>query len=177
MKSLDIVIVCKIFILQCQGKGDWTYADLAEGVCLSVGETHASVKRLKRSRLFDEYTKSIIPSAMLEFLVHGLKYAFPAETGTRERGISTAHSAPVFQNEVQFSKDDVYVWPYAKGPERGLSVSPLSKSTPKAVLKDKNLYDFLALLDGIRIGKAREAAIAVRKLEMIVNNMRKNVKL
>lgn len=168
MKSLDVVVLCKIFILQNEGRGDWTYLGLSKEVCLSVGETHASVKRLKKSHLFDDYTRSVIPHAMREFLIHGVMYAFPAEIGALERGISTAHSAPVFNDDVVQSEDDVYVWPYVKGPERGLSISPLSKSAPEAALKDKRLYDFLALLDALRIGKAREKKIAVNKLEMMI---------
>ncbi len=177
MKSLDVVVLCKIFILQNEGRWDWTYLGLAKEVCLSVGETHASVKRLKKSHLFDDFTKSVIPPTLREFLIHGVKYAFPAEIGALERGVATSHSAPVFQNDLVQSKDDVYVWPYAKGSERGLSINPLSKSAPKAALKDKALYDFLALLDALRIGKAREKNIAVSKLVKMIQEMDKNGKL
>ena len=168
MKSLDIVVLCKIFIFQKEGINYWTYQELAKEVCLSVGETHASVKRLKKSHLFDNYTRSVIPPAMREFLIHGVMYAFPAEIGVLERGIATSHSAPVFQGDIVQSEDDMYVWPYAKGSERGLSISPLSKSAPEAALKDKRLYDFLALLDALRIGKAREKNIAISKLENMI---------
>ena len=174
MKSLDVVVLCKIFILQSEGKGNWSYAQLAQSICLSVGETHASVKRLKSSRLFDDFTKSVIPSAMQEFLIHGVKYAFPAEIGTREIGIATAHAASVFKDALAHLENDVYVWPYAKGSERGISVKPLSVGAPGAALKDKSLYDFLALLDGIRIGKAREQNIAICKLAEMIKRMNNN---
>jgi hypothetical protein len=177
MKSLDVVVLCKIFILQCEGKSNWSYAQLAKSVCLSVGETHASVKRLKSSRLFDDYTKSVIPSAMLEFLIHGVKYAFPADLGTKEIGIATAHAAPVFKDELVHLESDIYVWPYSKGSERGISVSPLSAGAPGASLQDVKIYDFLALLDGIRIGKAREQNISIRKLEEMVKRMNNNGEL
>ncbi len=177
MKSLDIVVMCKIFLLQSEDRNDWTYSELAEKSCLSVGETHASVRRLKKSQLYDDFTKSVIPSAMSEFLIHGLKYAFPTEIGTLERGISTSHSAPVFQNDIVQSEVDVYVWPYYKGKERGLSLKPLSKSAPKAALKDRKLYDLLALLDALRIGKARERNIAVKKIKILIKRLDKNGKL
>ncbi len=168
MKSLDIIILCKLFIIQVDGRGRWTYSELAKEACLSVGETHASVKRIIKSRLYDVFTESVIPSAMEEFLIHGVKYAFPAEIGTLERGIPTSHSAPVFRNEIVRSENDVYVWPYAKGPARGLAIKPLSLNAPKATLKDDMLYDFLALIDALRVGRAREKNIAVNKLKKMI---------
>jgi len=177
MKSQDVVVLCKIFIFQSAGQSNWTYSQLAEGACLSVGETHASVKRLKRSRLFDEFTKSAIPAALMEFVVHGLKYVFPAEIGASARGIATSHSAPVFQDDISQSDTDMFVWAYAKGTQKGLSVRPLSKNVPRAVEKDPKLYDFLALIDAIRIGKSRERENAIMKIESMVLGMDRNVKL
>jgi hypothetical protein len=177
MKSLDIVVLCKVFIFQSSGRRNWTYSQLAEETCMSVGETHASVKRLKVSRLFDEFTKSVIPAALVEFLIHGLKYAFPAEIGAPTRGIATSHSAPILREEVLQSDIDMYVWAYANGKQKGLAIKPLSKNAPKAVLRDQKLYDFLALIDAVRIGKSREKNIAVGKLESIVQRMAANGKL
>ena len=175
MKSLDIVVMCKLFILQNKGDKNWTYAKLAKGACLSVGEVHASVRRLKKSGLFDELTKSVIPQAMEEFLIHGVKYAFPSDIGTLERGISTSHSAQILKGDIVQSEKDVYVWPYAKGRERGLAVDPLSRSAPKAALKDELLYGFLALVDALRIGRAREKNLAAKKLRKMMQTKRDNV--
>jgi hypothetical protein len=177
MKSLDVVVLCKLYILQSEGKGNWTYAQLAEQVCQSVGETHASVKRLKVSRLFDEFTRSVIASALLEFLVHGIKYAFPAEIGPPARGIATSHSAPVLYDDVVQSGLDSYVWAFSKGAHKGVSVMPLSKNVPLAVQKDPLLYDFLALIDAIRIGKARERDEAVVKIQKLIKETKEYAKL
>jgi DNA-binding Lrp family transcriptional regulator len=176
MKSLDIVVLCKIFILQSTGRSNWTYAQLAEETCLSVGEVHASVKRLKKSQLFDDLTKLVIPPALTEFLIHGLKYAFPADIGAPARGIGTSHSASILQEEIVQSDSDTYVWAYSQGKKKGLSIKPLSKNTPKAVLRDPKLYDFLALIDAIRIGKTRERTIAVNKIENMIQGMAGNGK-
>jgi DNA-binding Lrp family transcriptional regulator len=176
MKSLDVVVLCKLFILQSTGRKNWTYAQLAEETCLSVGEVHASVKRLKKSQLFDEFTKSVIPPAFTEFLVHGLKYVFPADIGTPTRGVAASHSASILHDEMLQSDADVYVWAYSQGKQKGLSIKPLSKNTPKAALKDPKLYDFLALIDAIRIGKTRERTIAARKIETMIQEMAGNDK-
>ena len=174
MKSLDVVVLCKTFIFQSTGRHDWIYTQLAEETYLSVGEVHASIMRLKKSRLFDEFTKSVIPTAFVEFLIHGLKYAFPVEIGAPTRGIATSHSAPVFHDDVVQAETDMYVWAYAGGKQKGLSVEPLSKNTPIAALKDPKLYDFLALIDAIRVGKSRERTIATGKIENLVQKMAGN---
>jgi hypothetical protein len=171
MKSLDIVVLCKVFIFQSVGRRNWTYSQLAEETCMSVGEVHASVRRLKVSRMFDEFTKSVIPTALVEFLIHGLKYAFPAEIGAPTRGIATSHSAPILHEEILQSGTDTYVWAYANGKQKGLAIKPLSKNAPKAALRDQKLYHFLALIDAVRIGKSRERNIAVAKLENLVQRM------
>jgi hypothetical protein len=177
MKSLDVVVLCKIFLLQSRGLSDWTYSQLAAETCLSVGETHASVRRLKKSRLFDGFTKTAIPSAMAEFLVHGIKYAFPAEIGAPARGIATSHSAPILSGEFANSDSDKYVWSYAKGDQRGLSIKPLSENTPKASLKDSQFYDLLALVDAVRSGKSREKEMAVGKIVSLVLGKDANVNI
>ncbi len=105
---------------------------------------------------------------MSEFLIHGVKYSFPARTGALERGVPTSHSAPVLNGELVMEEQDVYVWPYAKGKIRGTGIRPLSEHAPEAALKDRKLYDLLALVDAIRIGKARERKLAIQKLNALL---------
>jgi hypothetical protein len=171
LKSLDIVILCKLFILCNKKRMNWTYSTLSNEVCLSVGETHASVKRLINARLYDALSKSVVPSSMADFLSYGVPYAFPANIGPVERGLATAHSAPVFKNAIIHSENDVYVWPYALGNERGLSISPLSKNVPEAVLKDSELYGLLALIDAVRIGRAREKSFALEQIKLQIHDV------
>lgn len=45
-----------------------------------------------------------------------------------------------------------------------LGLEPLYKSVPQAALRDPILYQFLALVDAIRDGRARERKIAEREL-------------
>lgn len=101
---------------------------------------------------------------MREFLLHGLRYVFPAEPGRVSRGIATSHSAaPIAKRLV--SSDDTYVWPSSDGDVRGQSTEPLYPSAPGAALRDPALYEMLALVDAIRVGRASERTLAVEKLE------------
>jgi len=62
------------------------------------------------------------------------------------------------------SNDLPPVWPWPEGNTRGIGLEPLYKSVPRAALRDPNLYQFLALVDAIRDGRARERKIAERDL-------------
>jgi len=51
------------------------------------------------------------------------------------------------------------------GEAHGYSFSPLYKTVPEAAALDERLYELLALLDAIRDGQAREAALAIEELK------------
>jgi DNA-binding Lrp family transcriptional regulator len=166
MKSQDILVLLKIFLKQ---PDDWTMAKLAHELFMSKSEIHAAIKRLKAAGLMRDtvlYTHAIPnPGAMEEFLVHGLKYVFPAEEGKEMRGMPTSHSAAPLSELFVQDEQDKYVWGCEFGDARGKSISPLYSSAPKAAERDKELYEFLVLIDGIRIGKAREAKASVEELK------------
>lgn len=60
---------------------------------------------------------------------------------------------------------DQYVWPYADGNVRGQSVAPLYPSVPYAASRDPKLHEFLALIDALRVGRARERNLAVEEIK------------
>ena len=103
--------------------------------------------------------------ALLEFICHGLKYAFPAKPKEIVRGMPTAFAAPALKDALMSAGDFIPVWPDAKGKEKGQSIKPLFKSVPMAAQNDPRLYEYLALVDAIRIGNPRESNLAVRMLE------------
>ncbi|RPH37619.1 hypothetical protein EHM92_02220 [bacterium] len=111
----------------------------------------------------DDSKKSVQKESLLQFLEHGVKYVFPQRPGPVVRGIPTAHSAPPLSEMVQ-SGDRVYVWPDIDGEARGESIVPLYPTVPKAARADKRFYELVALVDAIRIGKAREVKLAVAEL-------------
>lgn len=156
MKPQDILIILKILIW----KGSkWSIARLAESVGMSASETHAAIKRCEISGIYSPLTRMPIRSALEEFIIHGVKYAFPAEQAPPDRGMPTAHSAPPLSGMIA-GGDEVYVWPYENGTVRGISISPLYSSVPFACEKDRELYEYLTLIDAIRIGRAREKKLA-----------------
>ena len=99
-----------------------------------------------------------------EFLVHGVKYAFPPQRGGLTRGIPTGYAAPPLKKIISRTDDPPPVWPYPEGTVRGYEFAPLYRSVPKAVASDPHLYELLALVDAIRGGRARERELAIKEL-------------
>jgi hypothetical protein len=103
-------------------------------------------------------------SALEEFLLHGLKYAFPAERGEVTRGMPTSYAAPPLKDAIASGDELPPVWPWRDGDTRGIALQPLYKTAPVAALQDPFLYELLALVDAIRDGRARERKIAEKEL-------------
>ncbi|MFA5140657.1 MAG: hypothetical protein WC728_15620 [Elusimicrobiota bacterium] len=143
----------------------WRLVDLAQELGLSLSEVSTSLERSKRARLLDSSKKKINWPAFLEFVLHGLKYVYPAEPGAICRGVPTAHSAPPLSNEIVSNDNDQYVWPSGDGTVRGQAIEPLYSSVPEAALRDPALHQLLALVDALRVGRARERQLASEELK------------
>lgn len=131
------------------------YRALAEAVGLSQGETHNAVQRLVGARLVRSEERVVNTAALLELLAGGVPYVFPAEPGPDTRGVPTAHSAPPFAGCIGTDNAQV-VWPSATGRVRGAAVEPLYDGAPATARANPPLYELLALVDALRIGRARE---------------------
>lgn len=131
---------------------------------MSPSEVHSGIGRAVASRLFDPQRKVPILKALLEFLAHGVKYAYPPDKGQPTRGIPTSYAAPPLNSLIVQSDELPPVWPYPEGKVRGIEFSPLYRSVPKAVANDTAFYELLALVDAIRDGRARERELAVKEL-------------
>lgn len=131
-----------------------TYAALAAALGLSVGEAHNAVRRLITARLVRRDDRAVNRGALLEFLVGGVPYAFAAEPGAILPGVPTAISAPVFASV--FVTEDRFVWPAAARIIRGCTVAPLWANAPGMARTNVPLYELLAAIDTLRIGRTRE---------------------
>jgi predicted XRE-type DNA-binding protein len=160
IKPQDILILLKIISINSDA---WNQKPIAEDLGLSQSEVSESVARSKYAGLLDPKGKKVMKLALMEFLQYGIRYAFPQKPGPVVRGIPTSHSASPLKEEIQSTEN--YVWPYAKGTVRGHSIIPLYGSVPEAALKDEVLYELLALVDALRVGRAREKEIAVVELK------------
>ena len=104
---------------------------------------------------------------LAEFAVHGAKYAFPADRLPVSVGVPTSHSAPAFAGVFAPGSDD-WVWPHPNGTVRGQGLAPLHPSVPFAAMQDARLYEMLALFDALRVGRARERGMALKRLPLLI---------
>lgn len=163
MRPHDIAVLLKILVTS----NTWLNKDLAESLYISTSEISESLNRSKIAGLINATKRTVFKNNLLDFLTQGLSYVFPVQAGALIRGIPTAHSAPVFKDTL--IAEEVYVWPCVTGTKKGQSVQPLYPNAILAVQKDEKLYDVLALVDALRIGKVREREIAINKLNQIFN--------
>jgi hypothetical protein len=147
-----------------QGRS-WRLVDLGQELGMSIFEVSMALRRSQRARLIDSSKKKVNRPALLELILHGIKYVYPAEPGAVCRGVPTAHSAPPLSKEIVSNDNDQYVWPSGDGTVRGQSIEPLYASVPQAAMKDPALHELLALVDALRVGRARERQIAAEELK------------
>jgi DNA-binding Lrp family transcriptional regulator len=159
-KPQDIVVALKLSLV---GEGQ-TYAELGVALGMSASEVHAAVRRLIEAKLADPDTRKIRREALRNFLVHGVPHAFPASPKEVTRGMLTAWAAPALAGKFNASEQIPPVWPDPEGQVQGAAVQPLYASVPRAARKDSALYDLLALVDALRIGRARERTLAESEL-------------
>lgn len=163
LKPQDVVVVLKL--LEFQGKRP-PLARIGEDLSMSVSEVHAAVNRLRAARLLHGSELGERPNrrSLEEFLLHGLKYVFPAQHGAMTRGLPTSYAAEPLRRYIRPGTEPVPVWPSPDGPVRGTAFEPLYSSVPQAARRDSCLYELLALLDAIRDGRTRERKIAEKEL-------------
>jgi hypothetical protein len=183
MKPQDIVILLKLLCIQKEqqlgrgfdrstASGPYAMRSLEASLGISKSEISASLKRSIAPELATKIGDQIKVNRrnLSEFILHGLKYSFPITPGAPQRGVPTGFAAPMLEGSILSGSEDIHVWPHAQGPIRGLAVEPLYKSVPEAALKDEQLYEYLALIDALRLGRAREANLAAEKLKQKISD-------
>ena len=161
LKPQDILILIKLVAL---GEAEWSYSSLGVELSMSPSEVHSGLKRAVAARLMDEQRRRPVKRALEEFLIHGVKYAYPPSRGGLTRGMPTSFAGPPLRDLLVSSDQLPPVWPDPEGEEQGYEFSPLYKSVPKAAARDYKLYELLVLVDAIRDSRAREREIAVNEI-------------
>jgi hypothetical protein len=158
LRPQDVLIALKLAL-----EPKLSYPLLATELGVSLSEAHAAVRRGMAAGLLDS-ERAPRRAALLEFLVHGVKYAFPPKRGSITRGLVTAHAGPPLVALLDAGTEPPPVWPDAEGKTRGESFEPLYRSVPIAARRDPKLYELLCLLDAIRGGRARDRVLAEKLL-------------
>lgn len=163
-KSLDVVVWLKLL---SSGSGK-TFAQLSSELGMSASEIHSSVRRGAVAGIIDPKSRVPLRRPLEEYLLFGVRYAFPAKRGPVTRGIPTSYAAPVLAEHFRAQDGLPPVWPDPRGSTKGYALEPLFKPITKAVGQDPKLYELLALVDAIRDGRARERKLAEDKLKALI---------
>ena len=165
LKPQDLLVLLKVAAHPPQR---WTYAALGDALGLSASEAHACVKRAVASGLAVAPSRvewsPVLPN-LLEFLLHGVRYVWPAAAGPVKRGVPTAFGAEPLASRLMAAPGEAPVWAHPEGKAKGPTLPPLYRTAPQAALADPSLYRLLALLDALRTGRARERSLAARLME------------
>jgi DNA-binding transcriptional MocR family regulator len=160
-KGEDVVLLLK---LSASGP-EWTVRTLAEETGISRSVVHRALKRLAAAGLLDERRRRVNGSQAEEFLIHAVKYIFPAVLAGESRGFPTAWAAEPLVDHIASSPSELApVWPDPKGRRRGLALRPLHEAVPEAARRDPALGEGLALVDALRLGDARIRGVAAELL-------------
>ena len=160
LKGQDVVVLLKLL-----GPAEPTpVRDLASELGFDVAGTHRALRRLDEAGLYSAERRRIFQASAEEFLIHAVKFNFPARRGSEVRGIPTSWAAKPLKEELAGSGGLPPVWPYAKGTVRGLEFEPLHPIVPKAAQADPELSRRLALVDALRSNDSARITQLAEKL-------------
>ncbi len=154
LRPLDAVVALHLALQPEDG-----YETVADVLGIGLGSGHRSVKRLVAAGLVLPHRRAVSPGPLMEFLEHGVRFAFYPVTGPEAQGVPTAHSGPPMVEQI--ASERAMVWPSADGTVRGDSLIPLYEGAPRLARRSPRLYELLTLVDAIRVGRARERRLAV----------------
>lgn len=164
MKPQDIAVLVKLIL---QKNKSLRQIDLAIHLGLSQGEIAKSFQRLNKSKLLQDM--NVNKTAALEFILHAIKYVFPAELGPLAVGVPTGISFDQHEKMVVQSGEDIYVWPLIDGKKRGQSIKPFYPKLAEAALKDSDFHAMMAAIEILRVGRTRERKLAEQYIEKRIN--------
>lgn len=165
LRPQDVVVLLRLAMSRDNTP---SYAALADEVRLTASEVHAGVNRATLAQLVRKDPDGK-PRVLLEplklFLVHGVRYCFPAIRGEMTRGMPTGYAGPPLAGKIVAGDEPVPVWPDRQGTVRGMTFHPLYPTVPQAAASNPQLYELLVLTDALRGGSPRERAMAQQELE------------
>ena len=128
---------------------------------MSSSTVWKSLQRLKQAKFFEnaDPNAKIDARKLFGLLAYGVPMFFTAQKTAMVRGIPTGVHSPLWKK--RFGGAGVAtVWPYGRGKEVGEGLVPIYPSVPSACVLDSTLYEVMATLEILRVGKTRERRVA-----------------
>lgn len=160
LKKQDVVVLLKL-LGQAEPVG---VRELASELGFDVAGTHRALRRLRDAGLYSSDRRRVLRAPAEEFLVHAVKFSFPAVRGGEVRGIPTSWAVEPLKGELAESAGLPPVWPYSKGKVRGLRFEPLHAMVSEAAIADPELWERVALVDALRSNESARITKLAGKL-------------
>ncbi len=161
LDSADIYVLLKI--ASVRGSSKWSQSGLGYEIGVSPSVVNRALKKAEELKLYNPARRRLNGPSLEAALVHGARYFLAPKRGGEVRGMPTAWAALPLANELVSGETLPPVWPDSAGEVRGLSIEPLHPSAPQAARRDPEFYELLALVDALRVGGARERALAEKE--------------
>lgn len=158
-RTLPFDVALSLRLLRPSG----TLANLAEELAVVPSQIHSSLARLKSAGLLRPDSRDTNARALSEFLLYGVRYAFPARRGSLALGVPTAHSAPRLAPLIDAADAVVWPAPRAKAAVQGFAVAPLYPGAIELRERSPETYLLVTLVDALRLGD-RQLRGAARQL-------------
>lgn len=155
LRPFDVAVALRLLLVP-----EERYEPLAEALVTSTSAVHRSVARLQLSGLCRASSRTVARVALQEFLVHGVRFTFPAMHGPERAGLPTGWTHPAIA--ALFADGNArpsLVWASDRGTAHGELMVPLFPNVPAVAMRDPRLHELLALVDLMRTGNVRERAI------------------
>lgn len=172
LKPQDIVVLTYLYTLELEDRRrsshlasmahEWTFQGLSNALGLSKSSLHRSIQHALDGELIR--SKHLNSRRFIDFLIFGVPVIFPAQVGQRETGTPTTLSAPIFPSEYELVANTHHVWSNPRGQISGASIPPLHESAIELAESNQDAHRILAAVDSLRVGKARERALAAEYL-------------
>jgi hypothetical protein len=157
LRPFDVAVALRLTLVP-----EDRYEPLAMALATSTSAVHRAVARLQQAGLCLPGSRTVVHSALLEFLEHGVRFAFPAMHGQERVGMPTAGAHPELGNALQ-ADDELrpLVWPMEGGAARGESLVPLFTGVTRVAARDARMHLLLALVDVLRAGSPGQRRAAM----------------
>lgn len=152
LRPFDVAVALRLLLTP-----EERYEPLSDALVTSTSAVHRSVARLQLAGLCKPGGRTIIHSALKEFLLHGVRFAFPAVHGPERTGVATGWTQASLVTRTPVGQTArVMVWATETGTVRGGSLVPLFPNVPAVAARDPRLHELLAMVDVLRTGTVDE---------------------
>lgn len=155
LRPFDIAVALRLVLVP-----EDRYEPLAHALATSTSAVHQGVARLQHGGFCAAGSRTVNKEALHEFLVHGLRYVFPAVHGPERTGIPTAGAHPAVAEALGERASTVLVWPMEGATSRGQSLTPLFTGVTRVVQRDPRMHELLAAVDLLRVASSSDRAAA-----------------